>query len=94
MGLDINNGSGFQTLPITFTNMCNKKKLDKIKAMLIAVESMLAAAGGLGFLIKNSDKMGNQGRVIALQIIILLIGVFLDFVLTKGRQLIFRYSKI
>jgi len=71
-----------------------RQNLAIVWMMLIAVESMLAAAGGLGFLIKNSDKLGNQGRVIALQIIILTIGVILDFSLTKGRQLAFRFSKI
>lgn len=71
-----------------------RQNLAIVWMMLISVESMLAAAGGLGFLIKNSDKLGNQGKVIALQMIILLIGVSLDFGLTKGRQLIFRYSRI
>jgi ABC-type nitrate/sulfonate/bicarbonate transport system permease component len=73
---------------------CIRQNLAIVWMMLISVESMLAAAGGLGFLIKNSDKLGNQGRVIALQIIILLIGIGLDFLLTKGRQLSFRYSKM
>lgn len=71
-----------------------RQNLAIVWMMLISVESILAAAGGLGFLIKNSDKLGNQGRVIALQLIILMIGVSLDFLLTKGRTLIFRYSKI
>jgi len=71
-----------------------RQNLAIVWMMLISVESMLAAAGGLGFLIKNSDKLGNQGKVIALQMIILLIGVLLDFGLTKGRQLVFRYSRI
>jgi ABC-type nitrate/sulfonate/bicarbonate transport system permease component len=71
-----------------------RQNLAIVWMMLISVESILAAAGGLGFLIKNSDKNGNQGRAIALQIIILLIGILLDFLLTKSRQLIFRYSKI
>ena len=61
--------------------------------MLISVESILAAAGGLGFLIKNSDKLGNQGRVIALQIIILVIGISLDVLLTFIRKKSFRFSR-
>ncbi len=71
-----------------------RQNLAIVWMMLISVESILMAAGGLGFLIKNSDKSGNQGRVIALQIIILLIGITLDFLLTYLRKLIFRFSKI
>ena len=70
-----------------------RQNLAIVWMLLITVESLLAAAGGLGFLIKNSDKVGNQGRVIALQIIILSIGILLDFTLTHTRKLTFRYSK-
>jgi ABC-type nitrate/sulfonate/bicarbonate transport system permease component len=62
--------------------------------MLVTVESTLAAAGGLGFLIKNSDKFSNHSRIIALQIIILLIGLALDWFINFLRKAIFRYSKI
>jgi ABC-type nitrate/sulfonate/bicarbonate transport system permease component len=62
--------------------------------MLVTVESTLAAAGGLGFLIKNSDKFSNHSRIIALQIIILLIGLGLDFGINYLRKALFRYSKI
>jgi ABC-type nitrate/sulfonate/bicarbonate transport system permease component len=62
--------------------------------MLVTVESTLAAAGGLGFLIKNSDKFSNHSRIIALQIIILLIGLGLDWFINFLRKAIFRYSKI
>ena len=71
-----------------------RQNLAIVWMMLITVESILASAGGLGFLIKFSDKSGNQGRVIALQIIILLIGISLDFLLTKTRKIAFRFSKI
>jgi len=71
-----------------------RQNLAIVWMMLISVESILAAAGGLGFLIKNSDKLGNQGRVIALQIIILFIGILLDYSLTKLRKILFRFSKI
>ena len=62
--------------------------------MLVTVESIVVASGGLGFLIKNSDKFMNHGRIIALQIIILLIGLFLDFFINYLRKALFRYSKI
>ena len=69
-----------------------RQNLAMIWVMLVTVESILASAGGLGFLIKNNDKLGDNGKVIALQIIILCIGGGLDLFLTKTRQLIFRYS--
>lgn len=62
--------------------------------MLVTVESIVVASGGLGFLIKNSDKFMNHGRIIALQIIILLIGLALDSGINFLRKAIFRYSKI
>jgi ABC-type nitrate/sulfonate/bicarbonate transport system permease component len=62
--------------------------------MLVTVESIVVASGGLGFLIKNSDKFMNTGRIIALQIIILLIGLGLDSGINFLRKTIFRYSKI
>jgi ABC-type nitrate/sulfonate/bicarbonate transport system permease component len=62
--------------------------------MLVTVESIVAATGGLGFLIKNSDKFMNHGRIIALQIIILFIGLGLDWFINFVRKLLFRYSKI
>ena len=71
-----------------------RQNLAIVWMMLISVESVLMAAGGLGSLIKNSDRGANQGRVIALQLIILFIGISLDFILTKSRQLIYRFSKI
>jgi ABC-type nitrate/sulfonate/bicarbonate transport system permease component len=69
-----------------------RQNLAIVWMMLVSVESILIAAGGLGTLIKNSDKTGSNGRVIAVQIIIILIGLGLDFILTKIRKLSFRYS--
>lgn len=60
---------------------------------IVAVESILVAGGGLGVLIKNGDKLGNQGNVVANQLIIILIGLLIDFLLTQGRKLTFKYSK-
>lgn len=62
--------------------------------MLVTVESIVVASGGLGFLIKNSDKFMNHGRIIALQIIILFIGLLLDLGINYFRKALFRYSKI
>lgn len=60
--------------------------------MLVTVESILVAAGGLGVLIKNSDKFMNHGRIVALQLVILLVGLLLDRVLHLGRKTLFKYS--
>jgi NitT/TauT family transport system permease protein len=69
-----------------------RQNLAIVWMMLVSVESILIAAGGLGTLIKNGDRLGSNGNVIALQIIIVLIGLSLDFILTKIRKLTFRYS--
>jgi NitT/TauT family transport system permease protein len=69
-----------------------RQNLAIIWMMLVTVESILVAAGGLGVLIKNSDKFANHGRIVALQIIILLIGLLLDWALQQMRKGFFRYS--
>ena len=48
----------------------------------------------IGFLIKNSDKFMNHGRIIALQIVILIVGLSIDYILNFLRKAFFRYSKI
>lgn len=69
-----------------------RQNLAIVWMMLVSIESILIAAGGLGTLIKNGDKLGDNGRVIAIQIIIVFIGLSLDFILTRIRKLAFRYS--
>jgi len=71
-----------------------RQNLAIVWMMLVTVESILVAAGGLGFLIKNSDKFMNHGRIIALQIVILFVGLSIDFILNYLRKALFRYSKI
>jgi len=70
-----------------------RQNLAIIWMMLVTVESILVAAGGLGVLIKNSDKFMNHGRIVALQLVILLVGLFLDWVLNVARKSFFTYSK-
>jgi NitT/TauT family transport system permease protein len=60
--------------------------------MIVTVESILIATGGLGVLIKNGDKLGSNGRVLAVQLLIVLLGIAIDFILTRTRRLVFRYS--
>lgn len=69
-----------------------RQNLAIIWMMLVTVESIFVGAGGLGVLIKNSDKYGNHGRVVALQLVILLIGLILDWLLQTVRKGLFRYS--
>jgi ABC-type nitrate/sulfonate/bicarbonate transport system permease component len=69
-----------------------RQNLAIIWMMLVTVESILVAAGGLGVLIKNSDKFMNHGRIVALQLVILLVGLLLDWVLQVLRKSLFRYS--
>jgi len=69
-----------------------RQNLAIIWMMLVTVESILVAAGGLGVLIKNSDKFMNHGRIVALQLVILLVGLSLDWLLNVGRKAIFKYS--
>ena len=71
-----------------------RQNLAIVWMMLVTVESILVAAGGLGFLIKNSDKFMNHGRIIALQIVILMLGLGIDFILSYLRKSFFRYSKL
>ena len=71
-----------------------RQNLAIVWMMLVTVESILVAAGGLGFLIKNSDKFMNHGRIIALQIVILGLGLCIDFSLSGLRKAFFRFSKI
>ena len=69
-----------------------RQNLAIIWMMLVTVESILVAAGGLGVLIKNSDKFMNHGRIVALQLVILLVGLLLDWILNVSRKAIFKYS--
>jgi NitT/TauT family transport system permease protein len=71
-----------------------RQNLAIVWMMLVTVESILVATGGLGFLIKNSDKFMNHGRIVALQIVILATGLFIDFILDRSRKILFRYSKL
>jgi ABC-type nitrate/sulfonate/bicarbonate transport system permease component len=69
-----------------------RQNLAIIWMMLVTVESILVASGGIGVLIKNSDKFANHGRIVALQIIILLVGLGLDWCLDTFRKSAFRYA--
>jgi NitT/TauT family transport system permease protein len=69
-----------------------RQNLAIVWVMLVTVESILIAAGGLGVLIKNGDRLGSNGRVIAVQAVIIFVGICLDFLINKLRKILFRYS--
>jgi ABC-type nitrate/sulfonate/bicarbonate transport system permease component len=69
-----------------------RQNLAIVWMMLVSIEGILIAAGGLGVVIKDGNRVGDNGRVIAVQIVIIFVGIALDFLFTKIRKLIFRYS--
>ena len=69
-----------------------RQNLAIVWVMLVTTESILMAAGGLGTLIKNGDRTGDNGRVIAIQILIIVIGLGIDWSITKTRKGLYRYS--
>ena len=69
-----------------------RQNLAIVWVMIVTVESILIAGGGLGVLIKNGDRLGSNGKVIAVQALIILLGIGLDFFLVKLRKILFRYS--
>ncbi|MBK6929991.1 MAG: hypothetical protein IPH12_03690 [Saprospirales bacterium] len=71
-----------------------RQNLAIVWMMLVTVESILVGAGGLGVLIKNSDRFMNHGRIVALQLVILFVGLGIDLFINYVRKLLFRYSKI
>ena len=60
-------------------------------SMLTAVEAMAIGSGGLGTMIVKSQKHIELGQIFAIALIILLIGVLLDYSFKKMRQMLFGY---
>jgi ABC-type nitrate/sulfonate/bicarbonate transport system permease component len=70
-----------------------RQNLAIVWMMLVTIESILVASGGLGVLIKNNDKFMNHGKIFALQLVILALGLIIDVFLNFCRKSLFRYSK-
>jgi NitT/TauT family transport system permease protein len=70
-----------------------RQNLAIVWVMLVTVETGNVASGGLAILIFEGQKTGNSGVVIAAQVVIIITGLFIDYSLTKARQLTFRFSK-
>jgi NitT/TauT family transport system permease protein len=61
--------------------------------MFVTVEVLVYSAGGVGILMKQSERNGGHDKIFAIQILIFLMGAFIDFGLSRLKPLIFRYSK-
>ena len=61
--------------------------------MFVTVEIVVVSAGGIGIWMKNSEKMGNQERIFAVQILIFFMGALIDFGLAKLKPVAFPYSQ-
>lgn len=62
--------------------------------MLTMVEGISRAEGGIGVLLLNNNKLLRLSDVFAIQLVILLMGIFLDFIIGKLRDFFFPYSKL
>lgn len=62
--------------------------------MLTLVEGISRAEGGVGVLLLNNNKLLRLADVFAIQLVILLMGIFLDFAIGKMREFFFPYSKL
>lgn len=62
--------------------------------MLTLVEGIVRAEGGIGVLLLNNNKLLRLADVFAIQLVILLMGIFLDYAIGLVRQLLFPYSKL
>lgn len=62
--------------------------------MLTMVEGISRAEGGIGVLLLNNNKLLRLSDVFAIQLVILLMGIFLDYVIGKLREFFFPYSKM
>lgn len=62
--------------------------------MLTMVEGISRAEGGIGVLLLNNNKLLRLSDVFAIQLVILVMGIFLDYVIGKLREFFFPYSKM
>jgi NitT/TauT family transport system permease protein len=62
--------------------------------MLTMVEGISRADGGVGTLLLNQSKYMNMGGIFAIQISILIVGVFFDYLFGYLKTLLFPYSNL
>lgn len=69
-----------------------RQNLAIVTMSIVTVESILATNGGIGFLINSQSKLGNHGNMVAIQLMILLATIFLDYSINYLRKRLFPYS--
>jgi NitT/TauT family transport system permease protein len=62
--------------------------------MIVTVESSALSGGGIGALLYRYNKYNDLKHVLALQLVILLIGVLIDQILARMRRELFPYTKL
>ena len=62
--------------------------------MIVTVESSALSGGGIGALMYRYNKYNDLKNVLALQLVILLIGIFIDWMLRVMRRELFPYTKL
>lgn len=62
--------------------------------LLATVENICKSSGGIGVVISESAKYFHLEEVYAIQLLILLTGILMDFILNKIRYLLFPYTKL
>lgn len=62
--------------------------------MLAMVESLCRSDGGIGVILSDQNKHFNFDSVYAIQIIILIVGILMDFILKKLKEWIFPYTTL
>ena len=62
--------------------------------MLTMVEGISRAEGGIGVLLLNNNKLLRLADVFAIQLVILMMGIFLDYAIGKLREFFFPYANL
>jgi NitT/TauT family transport system permease protein len=61
--------------------------------MFVTVEVIVRSAGGVGIWLKDSERMGAQDSIFAIQLLIFGLGALIDFGLARLKPALFTYSK-
>lgn len=69
-----------------------RQNLAIVTMSIVTVETILASAGGIGFLINTQSRLGNHSNMVALQILILVMTLLLDSTINYLRKRLFPYS--
>ncbi|MDR0607985.1 MAG: ABC transporter permease subunit [Candidatus Peribacteria bacterium] len=61
--------------------------------MFVTVEVIVRSAGGVGIWLKDSERMGAQDSIFAIQLLIFALGALIDWSLAKLKPALFPYSR-